>query len=197
MSSVWHRFVCAACTVTAAILVLAGTSMAVDRVQAARADAHVTDADRRFALDYLSYNRRAGSHVFRAANVMPGERGDRLLVIGNDGRRYVRRIALTQDKVTDSGFGQALRLQLYDRTVDRCIYPAPRSGEPEFGDCRHWGPWNARSELVGRRIIPASGKNWRPGERHVIRVRYELKPWSTNSDQGQSASFRFVWRYHG
>lgn len=195
MSEGINRFLYVACTAIAAVLLLAGSSMAVQRVRGN--ERQVADADRRFTLDYLAYNRRNRAHVFRAVNVEPGEGEDRLLVVGNDGRRYVRRIALSQDRVTNTGFSEALRIQLWDRTTNRCIYPAPLAGEPEFGHCRHWGPWDAREELQGRRIVPLSGKHWRPGERHVIKVRYRLMSWSPNRDQGQEAGFRFVWRYHG
>jgi hypothetical protein len=129
--------------------------------------------------------------------MLPGTIDRRLLVVGNDGKRYVRRIAIYQDQVVDTGFSSALRIQLWDRTTNRCIYPAPRSGVPPFGRCRHWGAWDASNELDGRAITPKWGVDWRPGERHVIQIRYALRPWSTNSDQEQEASFRLRWRYYG
>ena len=199
MTSGWYRFTYALLTATAAVLILAGTSLAIDYARGTRGDGRlaIADYDQRFAYDYRFYNRRKFTHVFRATNLTPGDRGERLLVIGNDGKRYIRRIALTQDHVENSGFGPALRIQLWDRTTDRCIYPSPRRGEPVHGPCRHWGPWDATSELNGRRIVPKTRKSWRPGERHVIVVRYELKEYSPNSDQGQYARFRFIWKYHG
>jgi hypothetical protein len=184
-----------ATTLIAGVALLAGSSFALDHAQGR--DPRVRDSLRRFQLDYLSYNSQARSHVFRDLNLAPGTIGTRRLVVGNDGRRYVRRISLTQDRVVNTGFGRALRLQVWDETTNRCIYPAPAPTAPQLGRCRQWGEWAAGDQLRQTRIVPLSGGSWRPGERHALVVRYSLRDWSTNIDQGQDAGFRLRWWYHG
>lgn len=180
-------------TVLGAVALLAGTSLAVERARAP--EPKVENSERRYTRDFLAYNRRNGSHVFRAKGLVPGDTQQRLLVVGNDGRRRLRTIRAWQDEVTNTGFGPALGIQLWDRTTNRCIYPAPRAGEPELGDCRRWGSWNAGAALQGAVVRPRWTSTWRPGERHVIAVRFALRESSANADQGQLASFRLRWTY--
>lgn len=142
--------------------------------------------------------------VFRATNVKPGATGRGRVRVANRGRRPIRLVRLTQDRVATGGIGPALGLQVYDRTTRRCVYPAVKVPKPRRGKplrrgaalpCRTWGAWKGGRALRNVTLPARTGRVWKPREQHLIEVRWRLDPRSTNADQGRRASFRLLWKF--
>lgn len=138
---------------------------------------------------YKVTNSRSGVAVFKATNVKPGGSGSGVVRIRNAGRKPVT-VSISQDRVTNTGFGTSLRLQVHDDTANRCYYPKRVRGK-----CPTWGLWRAGSRLTKVPVLSRRGaQRWPAGERHTMRVRWTLLQASANTDQGNTATFRLVWR---
>lgn len=140
---------------------------------------------------YQLSNSRKGKAVFSARNVVPGQVGRGTVVISNTGRRPFRKVTLSQTAVRNR-IGTSAKLQVYDATTGRCIYPAPRrklKRPPKR--CTSWGWWTGKRKLRNAVVPPRRGKVWRPRERHVIHVRWRV---GQDIPQGRKARFNLVWR---
>lgn len=155
---------------------------------------------------YAVSNSANGKAVFRATNVKPGATGIGRVRLANRGRKPIRSVRLTQDKVVTSGISRALGLQIYDRTTKRCVYPAVKPPKPKRGKkprkitslpCRTWGPWQGGRALRNVALPARKGTAWKPREQHVLDVRWRLDASSANTDQSRTASFRLRWKFIG
>ncbi|MEO6866659.1 MAG: hypothetical protein ABI200_01405 [Gaiellales bacterium] len=152
------------------------------------------------------YGARSGDAIINVMGAVPGDSGRGRLVIANAGSKPFRRVRLTQDNADLGGMSGALQLQIFDRTAKRCLYPytrlkAPirrgRRSAPRIQRCRGWRSYDSGRRLNNTVVAGARSLTWRPGERHVIEVRWRLTKWSSNDDQNRTAQFRLRWRAYG
>ena len=145
---------------------------------------------------------QTGRAVVKTTAVKPGETGRGRVTVTNTGTRPIRKVLLTQDKVSTGGAGAALHLQVFDTTTKKCLYPRPTLKKPRPGTpapkepraCGSWRPFTAGKALNKLQVPPRKGAAWARKERHVIEVRWRLDPSSPNTDQGRKATFRLLWR---
>jgi hypothetical protein len=138
---------------------------------------------------YKIANSLNGKKVFSVVNAKPGSTGKGTLSLQNLGVKPFK-VELTQDQVTNSGFGGALELQVYDVTSKHCLYPQKKKGA-----CTAWGACSAGVKM--RRVPVLSKKStslWPPKEKHSLNVVWRFSSTAPNTTQGQSASFRLQWR---
>jgi hypothetical protein len=141
-------------------------------------------------VDYRFTSSSRGKAIIKAKRVKPGQVGTARVTIRNTGRKPIRRMTITQDRVKQGGISSALQLQVYDASTRRCLYPRQFAK----GACKQFKPWNGSKRLKKLPIKSKRGAGWRPLETHVIQIRWRLAKTSPNRDQRKAASFRLVWR---
>lgn len=193
--------------VLASALALAGASMAASARLRAPSHREVTNANGVGMYDgrirHKVSNSLDGRALFNVQDLQPGWAGRRRVVLSNVGPQPFSRVTLTQDLVDTGGYSDALQLNIYDVTTQRCLYPRPPidarlpRAVAEERRCL-WASWDAQDAVKFLAVPGRDGTpTWRRAEQHLFFVRWRLAPDSPNSDQGRSASFRLRWNTSG
>jgi hypothetical protein len=190
-------------------LTLAGASMAASGQLRTPRHREVTNADGvgMYAghIRHKVSNNLNGRALFNVQDLQPGWAGRKRIVLSNVGPQPFSRVTLTQDLVDTGGFSDALQLQIFDVTTNRCLYPRPsaeavrrrlRATSPL--NCERWMPWDGQKDLRFITVTARDGTlTWQRREQHLFYIRWRLDESSPNSDQGRAASFRLRWNTSG
>lgn len=132
-------------------------------------------------------NDKNGSALFTAANIKPGDGGSSAVKLKNAGSIPIG-VTLSQDQVVNGLAATSMKLQVHDATRNWCYYPTNAAGA-----CTTFGTWSDSTKLSALALLATDGSaKWAANEEHTLNVSWKLDLSSPNTDQGKSASFRFV-----
>lgn len=131
-------------------------------------------------------NNKDATAVFTATGAKPGDTGSSTVSVANSGSIPMT-VKLTQDTVTDTGFGADLQLKIHDDTKNYCYWPTQAAGA-----CGSYGAWDASGTLSAFSVAGTGGAQWAAAESHTFTVSWSFDSASGNSSQGKAASFQLV-----